>query len=84
MDIRETSDFSANFRRHFWEVARLKFVKNLINFSITAPDRILDIGCGDCFVLHSLANHFSGATFIGIDTALTEDMIKQIKDIVEK
>ena len=78
MDIRETSDFSSNFRRHFWEIARFKFVRKLIDFSITAPKRMLDIGCGDCFVLHSLTNHFPNAEFIGVDTALTEDMIKAI------
>ena len=78
MDIRETSDFSADLRRHFWEIARLKFVKKLIRSSIAAPDRILDIGCGDCFVLCSLAIHFPGAAFIGIDTALTGEMIEQI------
>lgn len=78
MDIRETVDFSTNIRRHFWEIARLNFIRKLIDLSVASPEQVLDIGCGDCFVLHELANHFPTSTFIGIDTALTEVMIEQI------
>lgn len=78
MDIRESSVFCKNIQRHFWEVARLKFIKNLIKRSMPTPATVIDIGCGDCFVLYSLAELFPMTKFIGIDTALTEDLIEQL------
>lgn len=78
MDIRETGDFTADIQRHFWETARLEFVKKLICISGKIPQTIIDIGCGDAFVLQSLAQYLPETAFTGIDTALTDEMICRI------
>lgn len=78
MDIRESYDCDGNLPRHFWEIARFEFVKKLIFKTVPSPQNVIDIGCGDCFVLQSLAELFPASEFTGIDTALTEDMIKKL------
>ena len=80
MDIIETEDFSINTEHHFWEKARLKFVKNLIYRTKLQLASVIDIGCGDCFVLQSLAREFSKTVFVGIDSALTDEITTQITE----
>ena len=74
MDIIETRDFSATTEHHFWETARLKFIKKLISSTKLQPASVIDIGCGDCFVLQSLARELSQTAFVGIDPALTNEI----------
>ena len=76
MDIRESRDCAEVVQRHFWEVARYEFILRLIAGNVPSPKSVMDIGCGDCFVLQSLAKQFPDSKFIGIDTALTENMIE--------
>ena len=45
-----------------------------------SPGSVLDIGCGDGFVLQSLAGNFPSAFFTGIDIALTDEIITQITE----
>lgn len=78
MDIIESRDFSADTPHHFWETARLKFIKKLIASIIPQPKSVIDIGCGDCFVLQSLSREFSETAFVGIDPALTDEIAEQI------
>ena len=78
MDIKESYDITGDVRRHFWEIARLDFIRKSISRTVSAPRTVLDIGCGDCFVLKSLAESFPETGFSGIDSALTEEMIKTL------
>jgi len=42
--------------RHFWELARIRFIKLLLKryISITTPMDAADIGCGDCYAVSEL------------------------------
>lgn len=59
--------------RHPWETARLEVVKRLIARHVQIPDGavVVDIGCGDAWVVGSLASMFPAAEFYGVDSGLT-------------
>lgn len=78
MDVREICDLKRDIPRHFYEIARLRFIRSLVDYAYPEPHSIMDVGCGDCFVLHSLAADFPKCSFVGIDTALTPEMIQTI------
>ncbi len=79
MDIRETRNLASDPRRHFWEIARLHFIKKLLLRYCREAGFLTDIGCGDCFILQSLSKILPRTRFTGIDTALTEESIAQLK-----
>lgn len=61
--------------RHPWELARLEVVKGLIARHVPplAGTAVLDIGCGDTFVVERLAATFPQAWFYAVDTAFTDE-----------
>jgi trans-aconitate methyltransferase len=63
--------------RHPWELARLFALNYFLQdyFKPGSPQWILDIGCGDTFVIENLAKRHPTFSFIAIDTAFTEDYI---------
>lgn len=78
MDLIELKN-KTNTARHPWEYARFNvlksFLKKLIK-DIPAPT-IIDIGCGDSFVMESIAKIYPTAKLIGVDTAFTPDIIAE-------
>jgi hypothetical protein len=69
-----------NYSRHPWEIARknvlLKFLKNSnINFPI---NRIVDIGSGDAFVIHTLIEQNIANEYFAIDIEYNEEVISQL------
>jgi hypothetical protein len=83
MDISEFSrlDDKNLYLRHPWETSRIEvLLKQLKNSGIKFPiDRIVDIGGGDAFVIHSLLAKNLSKEYIAIDTAYTPDVIEQLK-----
>ena len=79
MDLCE-AELTKPVSRHPWELARLRFVLNCFRQNLPAGNgrKILDVGCGDCFVLAHLAKAFPNDRFYGIDIELTELMKQQI------
>lgn len=81
MDLREAS--LNNFRvinRHPWEMARVEVVFDLLKKII--PDNlseftILDIGCGEPFVINCLTERFKGAKAYAIDRAFSPLLIEK-------
>lgn len=68
--------------RHPWETSRKDVLhtllkKSKINFPI---NRIVDVGSGDAYILHSLIDGGFAESYFAIDTAYTEDIIQQIKE----
>jgi len=59
--------------RHPWEVARLWVLRRLIRsrVALEAGATVVDVGCGDAFIIGELARTFPGVHFIGIDAAFT-------------
>ena len=74
MDLIEASDVSPR-HRHPWELARLWVLRQLIarRVRIDARSTVVDIGCGDAFVIGELARLFPEAQFCGIDAAFTPE-----------
>ncbi len=84
MDLSEVVIFD-NAARHPWELARLKVVKEQLTKLIqksksTKSLTILDIGCGDTFVVAELAKMFPDERFVGIDIHFTDDQLTQLKE----
>lgn len=78
MDLVEArlKDF-ATVPRHPWERARLAIVSRLIarHGGIHSGDIVLDVGCGDSYVVESLAQQQPGARFYAVDSAFTPELI---------
>lgn len=74
MDLIETADVSSGYR-HPWEVARLWVLRRLIDRHVPLPNGaiIVDVGCGDAFVIGELAAAFPHAQCFGVDSAFTTD-----------
>jgi Methyltransferase domain len=64
--------------RHPWERARLALAARLIaQYVPLGPgDVVLDIGCGDSFVVESLARQYPDVRFYAVDSAFTSDLIE--------
>ena len=64
--------------RHPWELARLKIITELIGkyTNIKEDSLILDIGCGDLFVIEHIARIYPRAKFFAVDTAFNKELIE--------
>ena len=67
--------------RHPWECARLEIIRFLMAKVLRGKNQkngiVLDIGCGDIFIINSLAKFFPGFTFYGIDSAFNDAIKKE-------
>jgi len=79
MDIKELKLAVPGAKRHPWELAKCKVVQFLLNkYKKDAEfthSTILDIGCGDLFVLRRLSELYKDMKLFGVDTALERDII---------
>jgi trans-aconitate methyltransferase len=75
MDLCERT---ASTQRHPWELSRAKVIEKIIRRSCPADKniKILDIGCGDGFLLRSLAKTFHASQAIGVDIYLSDEDIR--------
>jgi hypothetical protein len=64
--------------RHPWERARLSVAARLIAryVRLRPGDVVLDVGCGDTFVVESLARQHPETQFYAVDSAFTSDLIE--------
>src|SRR5262245_29355402 len=67
--------------RHPWETARMAVVQWLIRQRVPLGPRstVVDIGCGDTFVVEQLAETYRDATFFAIDTAFTDELLEHYR-----
>ncbi len=83
MDLTELQHFDHTYR-HPWELARLDIVKGevgkLLRSRSAGAATVLDIGCGDAFVVSELAKAWPYVSFCGVDINLTEGLRKQLED----
>jgi Methyltransferase domain len=63
--------------RHPWELARIEVIRSLIHRHVRLEQHasVVDIGCGDTFVVEQLAADHPDALFYAIDTAFTDELI---------
>jgi hypothetical protein len=66
--------------RHPWEQARLDLVRNVIasDVPLQPGDVVVDIGCGDTFVVEQLARAYPGVGFVAVDSAFTPDLLAML------
>ncbi len=74
MDLRELKN--KTFNRHPWEVSRIAALKSILKDSATTNLRVLDVGCGDGYVLRELFKDLRGVNITGVDINLTEEQIE--------
>jgi len=83
MDISEFSrlENKSNYNRHPWETSRKNVLHTFLKKSgIRFPiDRIVDIGSGDSYVIHTLLEKDYAKEYFAIDTAYTSEVIAQLK-----
>ena len=68
--------------RHPWERARFEVVRRLVarHLVLRRGAVVLDVGCGDTFVVDRFARMNAGVRFYGVDTAFTSDTIRHYRE----
>lgn len=86
MDLSEINEKDFSFiNRHPWEQARMRFLRYLVKIHLGPKVRnVVDIGCGDCYLLKKLAQCFPEAKFTGIDIALDSESIAKLTKEVNR
>lgn len=83
MDISEFSRLSnkGQYSRHPWEKSRKNVLHTFLKQAkISFPiERIVDIGSGDAYVIHTLLKENLAKKYFAIDTVYTPDVINQLK-----
>ncbi len=82
MDLVEAKERRAGSEvRHPWETARVEVVRTLIRRLVRLDPTaiVMDIGCGDTFVVEQLAADYQQARFYAIDTAFSDELIAQYR-----
>lgn len=83
MDLKEAqlTDFKVT-ARHPWELARLHAVgdilKTYLDPLIHKPAKVLDIGCGDTWVIEQLTETLPSARFHAVDIAFSDEMLSHL------
>ena len=79
MDLCEVK---GNFRRHPWELARVKALVKILKLkgSFARALKVLDIGCGDAFTVHNVLKGFNVERIDGIDVNLSDSKKKELSE----
>jgi SAM-dependent methyltransferase len=77
MDLREVTK---NKKRHPWEIARARALRNIIKkrANVQSVLRVLDVGCGDAFMVRELIKGLHVECVDGIDINLSDQRIKEL------
>jgi hypothetical protein len=67
-------------RRHPWETARLEAIKLILRRAGLQKPNVLEMGCGDAFVLTELHRSLSFATSQGYDPQLTDELAQELAE----
>jgi hypothetical protein len=80
MDLIEAK-YKTNVSRHPWEFARFEVLKHYLKKHLVNKinPTIVDIGCGDSFVVETISKIYPEATLIAVDTAFTPEIIEHYK-----
>jgi hypothetical protein len=80
LDFKEF-DHSIRTERHPWELARIEVIIRLIKEFVPHDKslQVLEIGCGDIFVLESLAEKFPRWSFVGTDISFPDSFLSHYK-----
>ncbi|HVN48956.1 MAG TPA: methyltransferase domain-containing protein [Bacteroidota bacterium] len=80
MDIKEQQSANAGASRHPWELAKFKVLQYFLSQLKTETElnhiTLVDIGCGDLFILKQLHERYPLMNLFGVDTAFNEEAMK--------
>jgi hypothetical protein len=65
-------------RRHPWETARVEAVKSIIERLPLHRPRVLDVGCGDGYLLLELKRSLDFRQAMAVDPHLTDELIREV------
>ncbi len=78
MDIKEFILVKGqNFKRHPWELARLRMLSYFIG-QCKQHKTIIDIGSGDAFLSSEIAKKYPGSSVTAIDINYTSELVKEL------
>ena len=79
MDLKENQEkFFTYDRVHPWETVRLSFVETLLRKYNPGAKRVLDVGCGNCFVANSLTKKFR-IKIAAVDNMFTPELMAKLR-----
>ena len=64
--------------RHPWETARAEAIRSLVARLDLKQPSVLDVGCGDGYVIGTLAQHFSLREAVAQDVHLTPELLEEL------
>lgn len=75
-------EISINKKRHPWERVRVRSLRMILKTMISFEHnlRVLDVGCGDAFILFNLFKGFTAEVIEGVDINLSEDQIIKLSN----
>jgi trans-aconitate methyltransferase len=77
MDLSERR--GAPIARHPWETSRLEAVEKIVrNLGLGGGARVLDVGCGDGYLVTTLAERIGFGEIVGQDIHLTDELAKAL------
>ena len=85
MDLIENASIVESANRHPWELARYDIIKNNVNKisrNAIANFQVVDIGCGDAYVISRLYTELSLSRAIGVDINFSEEHLLKLDDNV--
>lgn len=84
MDLKETSSYIPDNRRHPWERARARAIAHLLKSNVrgklSTACRVLDIGSGDLYQARQLTQRYPEMVVVGLDTGYDKAMIQRFTD----
>ncbi|MGE4564300.1 MAG: trans-aconitate 2-methyltransferase [Victivallaceae bacterium] len=65
--------------RHYWERARAAFVLKLLDSLDESTGTLLDVGCGDGYLVRRMAERFPERHFFAVDSAFTPEQMTNLR-----
>lgn len=65
--------------RHYWETARAAFVLKLLDSLDERTGTLLDVGCGDGYLVRRMAERFPERHFLAVDSAFTPEQMAALR-----
>ena len=81
MDLIENASIVESANRHPWELARYDIIKKNVNKISRNPEanfQVVDIGCGDAYVISRLHTELSLSRAIGVDINFSEEHLLKL------
>tara|TARA_B110000046_G_C13024541_1_gene413142 strand:- start:2352 stop:3134 length:783 start_codon:yes stop_codon:yes gene_type:complete len=82
MDLREVKERgNKQEQRHPWELARAEVITHQLKtkLNIETYSNVLDMGCGDTYLVELLAHRFPQVTFYAVDIAFTDEQLDSLR-----